>query len=675
MNETIDNLQDRTSDYPQNPEQLEEVLEAHRKWVETKEKEGKRAELRGFKLEATKFPGKNLLGANLEEADLQGADLREANLMGANLRGANLQGVNLRGASLFGANLQKARLQKAIMLPEANRPPTNMQETKLQNAHLQEAKLQGTDLLKANLHGANLREANLRKAHLTGADLQETTLLRTILRDAVLQDADLTDATGLLAGQLGGANVSGAKMPEAIRQFEELAIVEEACKNARKIFVSMLLGCVYSWLTVATTTDARLLTNSASSPLPIIGAEIPIVGFYWAAPLLLLGICIYFHLYLQHLWEMLANLPAVFPDGRPLDERAYPWLLNGLVRAHFVLLRDKRPPLSRMQVGISILLAWWVAPATLLLFWGRYLPRHDWIGTLLHIILLVSSIGFGIASYSLAKATLRGKKRQPLLRKEAWRDTRIYKHAAATLGIGAILCFLSFGAINGIPPDLYKDDLAWTQAPKLNGTSLRRWVPHAFALVGCKPFVNLEEVDVSSKPANWTGQEEKAKDEIALVKGARLKDRNLRYAKAYRVFLIKADLRRANLLGTCLAEADLRGANLWKAILQQADLSQVKLQKADLREVYLRGANLRDAELQEVNLRGADLLDIRNWQDIRNMKLANIHGVKNPPKGFIKWATDAMSAVSICSDEEWEALKEKARMTNDNTVVKPDIER
>jgi hypothetical protein len=49
---------------------------------------------------------------------------------------------------------------------------------------------------------------------------------------------------------------------------------------------------VYSWLTIATTTDVRLVTNSASSPLPIIGTEIPVVGFYWA-PALLLAMYLY----------------------------------------------------------------------------------------------------------------------------------------------------------------------------------------------------------------------------------------------------------------------------------------------------------------------------------------------------------------------------------------------
>ncbi len=47
-------------------EELQEILEQHRKWVETWGKEG-------------------------EQANLQGADLSEANLQEANLEGANLE--------------------------------------------------------------------------------------------------------------------------------------------------------------------------------------------------------------------------------------------------------------------------------------------------------------------------------------------------------------------------------------------------------------------------------------------------------------------------------------------------------------------------------------------------------------------------------------------------------
>ena len=288
--------------------ELKEILEQHRKWVETGEKEGEQA---------------------------------------------SLDNANLQKAFLWKANLQKAGLGH-----------TNLQETHLGLANLRKAELGGANLQKANLIGANLQKADLGQAN-----LQKAAFNGTNLREANLQDADLTDATGLLAGQLAGANVSGAELPEDIAKFDGLVYVEEISKKAGKLFISMLLGCVYAWLTIATTTDVALLTNSSSSPLPVIQAKIPIAGFYWAAPLILFSLFVWFHFYLQRFWEGLAELPAIFPDGKPLDKKAYPWLLNCLVRPHFTLLRTPRPPLSRLMVGISIILAWWVVPLTFVFFW------------------------------------------------------------------------------------------------------------------------------------------------------------------------------------------------------------------------------------------------------------------------------------------------------------------
>ena len=143
--------------------------------------------------------------------------------------------------------------------------------------------------------------------------------------------------------------------------------------------------------------------------MPIIQTPVSIAGFYLAAPTILLVLYLYLHLYLQRMWEGMAELPAVFPDGRTLDRRVYPWLLSGLVSAHVPLLEDRRPPLSWLQVLLSVTAAWGLVPFTLFLFWGRYLVRHDWPWTIWHVVLLVTAVGFGFASYRLAVKTLCGE--------------------------------------------------------------------------------------------------------------------------------------------------------------------------------------------------------------------------------------------------------------------------
>ncbi len=220
------------------------------------------------------------------------------------------------------------------------------------NIDFSHADLRGAILKRAQLRGANLTEANLQGSTLCDAQLQDATLhkahlLKTTLREAVLKNATLTEVTGMLPKQLAGTDVTGAQLPEGVGKFEALVNVKDLSDSAQKLFLAILGGCAYSVLTIANTTDARLLPNSSTSPLPIIQTEVPIASFYLVAPLVLLAIYSYFHLYLQRLWEGLADLPAFFPDGRSLDKVASSWLLNSLVCSHFTLLkfRDHRPHL------------------------------------------------------------------------------------------------------------------------------------------------------------------------------------------------------------------------------------------------------------------------------------------------------------------------------------------
>ncbi len=77
------------------PEQLKEILEAHRKWVDSEGKEGEKASLIGVNLQGASLIGANLQGASLSRANLQGANLIRANLQEAILIGANLQGASI----------------------------------------------------------------------------------------------------------------------------------------------------------------------------------------------------------------------------------------------------------------------------------------------------------------------------------------------------------------------------------------------------------------------------------------------------------------------------------------------------------------------------------------------------------------------------------------------------
>lgn len=452
----------------------------------------------------------------------------------------------------------------------------------LRNTDLSERDLQGVNLQKAQLNGASLIEAiltsaNLQQAELHQADLTEATLIKTDLRgadlfdviglsEAVLDDCNMDGAIGLTGDDFARASVIGAKLPADLTKWEVLEVVAETSKNARKIFMAMLLACVYSWLTIASTTDVKLLTNSASSPLPIIGTAIPIAWFYFAAPLLLLGLYLYQHFYLQRLWENLAGLPAIFEDGKRLDQRAYPWLLNGLVRRHFDKLRPNRTRLQKLEEWVSTFLAWWVVPLTLLWFWARYIPRHDWWVTGLQIGLFGAAVTIGFAFYTEHWRTLGGKHRLP---------SSIQGFLIRSAGCLALV----FGL-------LILSHLAFT------GDGLEQ--------LGFSTRVDLSEATVSTRADNYWEIAASVRD--SSVTGANLRGQHLRGADLRWAFFVKADLRHAD-----LRHADGFSSNFSHARLNSSRLDSASLQAANLEGANFSGASLLGADLQGANFTGGDL--------------------------------------------------------------------
>ncbi len=272
-----------------------------------------------------------------EPASKEPADVEITGERLANILEEHGKWVESRGEAGERADLSRADLDGAD-LPGVN----------LQWAFLRKAKLSGADLLLADLQGACLMQANLQGANLLGTEL----------REANLQGAILDGATGLLTGRLAGANLFGAVLPKPIAEFGELELVGRISKNARKLLAAMLLLSACTCSIIATTTDVQLLGNLASLPLRRIGNAIPMVGFYLFWPVLLFGFYLYFHLYLQRLWNSLSELPAIFPDGRELNQTG-PWLLMGLARGHVRWLRQNRSALSFLETWIARLLAYW----------------------------------------------------------------------------------------------------------------------------------------------------------------------------------------------------------------------------------------------------------------------------------------------------------------------------
>jgi uncharacterized protein YjbI with pentapeptide repeats len=314
----------------------------------------------------------------------------------------------------------------------------------------------------------------------------------------------------------------------------------------------------------------------------------------------------------------------VFPDGRPLNETAYPWLMNGLISRHFIRLKDHQPKLAGLQTGLSIFLSWWTVPLTLFFVWQRYLRRHDMVWTSVHVFMLVATMGAGLLFYLTAKQTLEGRGIESVPAHKTGRMVFSLKHFLFLLVVGSGLFAVSFGCIYNRPDFVFR----------------------SLQLIGFSANVNLSEMEISTPPGNF---DRKNPDHLMFVKGASLGGRNLRHAVLSHAFLVKADLRGAdlgfadlrgaNLMGAQLEGANLRGADLrkakfswvstesndgkylWNAKMSGADLtdadlrqagmpenlSGIILQKARMENTNLRGIRFNDADLRGANLRGSKL--------------------------------------------------------------------
>jgi len=522
-----------------------------------------------------------------------GADLGDADLQGMNLNNVNLERANLKGANLRDAQLRRTDLRGAC--------------------------LGGVALVNANLNDADLRDADLQHANFEAVDL-----CGAILRDADLRQADLSKANGLTAVQLAGADLARAALPKDLSFTVLLNAVDNLGRQSMRAFGGVLAACLYCILTISQTRDAQLIADSTSSKLPIIGTEIPIVGFYTFAPILLLGIHLYFQLHLQKFWEALGDLPAIFPDGVAFERRISSWLLTDIGRHYFPRLRRLPSRLRRMRWMIANALLWWMVPLTLVLLWLRYLKRHDLPGTLMHVDLIGTSIAVAVAFRWFTSLTLRQRKAPNRRSRVRSVSMTILAVAARACVIGALwFAFfrLSVPAAGGhLRRPVSCNDLearhgspGWVlytggerqgaeSEPEPEPWMSRiggNWASRIFRFLDYWPNADVAFADISTPPQNWTGKE------IDLVKGANIQDVDLQAAFAAESLLAKSQMQRATLCGANLIGADLRGAGLEFADLEGVVMRGAKLQKAHLSSAFMWGVRAQETDFSGADLQGS----------------------------------------------------------------------
>src|SRR6476469_3567263 len=447
--------------------------------------------------------------------------------------------------------------------------------------------------------------------------------------------------------------MSSPSLPDSARMAKSPKLSEEvkgfldeangASDPASSAWLAFLALLTYVVVTLASVSHKNLLLNSPVR-LPIINADIPLVGFFQYAPALLL--LVYLSLLVQHV--ILARKYRKFTDAiasyemetgteHPARERVHSYVFSQIAAG------PKPNLITKFMMQLTVYVTFSVLPIiTLLYFQIKFLPYHDVSITYWHRIAVMLGFAMLILLTPLMQNTGPTRRRWDIKvgpQAEAWEasGTQVllvlfllplvvgFSWLIATVPnewIDRRLGFVAPTSVRVGPEDEAKllnplvrrviydrlpndDDKGWW----------RRWLLSYRVLV-------VEDTDLG------------ADDDTKIV----LRERNFRYALLNRsdfhhADLTWADLRGAQLWkssakgrlndsplqGASLKEAEMQGAQMSSAAMEGAefrgallhgpDLRYTKLQSADLRGAQLQGADLRGAQLQGADLQGAQLQD------------------------------------------------------------------
>jgi uncharacterized protein YjbI with pentapeptide repeats len=408
--------------------------------------------------------------------------------------------------------------------------------------------------------------------------------------------------------------------------------VAATAADTRTAYFTFLTAGLYLAVTVGATTHEELL-NGSRVPLPLAGVDLPIVGFYVVAPLLLL--ILHFNLLLQ--FRMLANkahclngaIEGLRVAGDRADARTF------LPTFPFVQMVAGRPE-SRL-VGNLLRLAIWLsvvwAPALILLeVLVRFLPYHSSAVTWWHRSLILIEL---LLLWLLWPGSL-WRRNEGIRRFGA----RGLKRRWTWLGLGQLsillLACLAFATLPGegleqrlasiLPVKVVAGERTmpwptWWFLERPESPFARNLRLHETSLVeGINAQTKSSRLDLRKRDlryAELTGADLRQSDlRNATLDGAILSYAYLDGALLSEASLKKADLRNARLKGANLYRARIEGADLGGAHLEGASLARANLERADLTSAWLLGADLKNARLtratlSDAHLQGAELKDAR----------------------------------------------------------------
>ncbi|MDH4229654.1 MAG: pentapeptide repeat-containing protein [Nitrospirota bacterium] len=428
------------------------------------------ADLTWCNLKAARLSGADLHEANLAEVDLSGArlknaDFTNADLEGADLRGADISGVRMEGAGLGGALFDNSAPADAAMdaayeaedvydfhasgmvetvseLPDADDEDADTDEDAGPGAEAWVRAVAGEParpvtsppgryaapsapaftppaapasaapephrvaMALAPEHRPDaLSEQSLWRSRVRITASGQPDFAGADVRGMSLRGADLRQARHLGAHQLAGTDLSGATLPPELEDLSRLTTARATADHARRLFLGVSMACLYTLTVMLENAGHPTFFLSGDTPPGLLE---PGPWFFVIMPWLLLGGFLWLHVYLQRLWEAIAALPALFPDGTPVTARVGGWLVGGIAWNHVPRLIGHQPELARLQTLLAGMAVWGLVPGTQALFWGAFAAHASPAAAIWHGLAAGAGCGFAIYSHLLCRRTLRG---------------------------------------------------------------------------------------------------------------------------------------------------------------------------------------------------------------------------------------------------------------------------
>lgn len=447
------------------------------------------------------------------------------------------------------------------------------------------------------MHEAVLDYSKFQNCSWTNADMTDASLKHTDL-----EGNDLSTVSNLTNEQFCYSNLYHAKVPDAV-DFSNQEITDTSAGHMWTHFVTICVLCLYSLLTISSTSDVELLNNEEAIFFPLIDMSLPTVGFYYIAPLVLFVAITTFYIHFIDFWKKVVCLPEFFPDGRSLTIVNFPLFVD-IIReeASEIIKRQKNEKWERLAAEIalpggrgldqhvydlrffkyvlSVILFFFLGPITILFFWYRYLSLHDIVGSALHLAAFFISALFASVAFEFVFAALAGDKIQF---GKLYRFRDISLMGLIVLVTGAISYYACYGDhktrwhIGASHEELYTGGME--DQSDLDGYHL---------------------YESNFRHANFSGAEMQngtmANCNIGMTSFRRANFSNVNFSKSYGESLDWED-------------AVLNGADFGDTYISKANLKSTQLNLTDFKRSHLAGCKFQDAQLCKSDLSRVEVED------------------------------------------------------------------